>query len=788
MPSDGATGLATKRSQSAPTGTPDSAVLIAALKEQWPSMAGMAFMFILTIVLAMIIQPTYDYDELRAFGADGATKASFILMEGVMILVFTFVIIWMAKKNLQKFIQVGMWAVLWIALLYTLVPLAHMVMTPDTPGMEPTEIDGGSTILATANGGETVIALDLDGIMVLEGAGTAGGPNGGAEMLWNTNITPENGSSNSELNVLVQETDFVLCESSEWRRIDLASGAILENHSDDCQLGLTVLRDGEQEAWAIIYNGILVRVDEFHPNNPPEDWRWKMPESFDAKDIILAQKIGENHFLVVTGADATVVEIPDDRHANDLADPIPNVTTMWTAHPDSGERFIAATFGFQVGHAVNDSSDTRAFYIGSSGSSVQGYNINLSNGVVNVEANAALFDERNAFEGPIRGLLLADCCHGGAQDLWVLDGEDIEVYMGRNLIDRSRPMKVAGSEPVNLALSGGVNLDWEDRNMTDGIIVVETVPMDVEAGWTKGTWVMPPREDVVILGAPMMWADVVGVLLSIALLVGLVIHPEWYLVNLFGILVGAGVSTMLGVSFVPWLVILFMVGMSFYDHWAVNKSKHMLDLADTMIDLKLPILLVAPKDRHYSFIDEGGDVMAERAESTSGLDQTPQPVKASAEMAEVEGVDLSETSVAAAGESDDSVDSPLVAGSPDFATGDRFEGMQPTAQSQHGDEGSAEAMFMGLGDVIFPGILVISALTWLPEGTSMLGFGSGPLMVAIGTLIGGLLGYFALMTRVAMGKPQAGLPLLCGGSILGYLISVLIFIGPVGLVFNITLF
>jgi len=97
-------------------------------------------------------------------------------------------------------------------------------------------------------------------------------------------------------------------------------------------------------------------------------------------------------------------------------------------------------------------------------------------------------------------------------------------------------------------------------------------------------------------------------------------------------------------------------------------------------------------------------------------------------------------------------------------------------------------MFMGLGDVIFPGILVISALTWLPEGTSMLGFGSGPLMVAIGTLIGGLLGYFALMTRVAMGKPQAGLPLLCGGSILGYLISVLIFIGPVGLVFNITLF
>ena len=41
----------------------------------------------------------------------------------------------------------------------------------------------------------------------------------------------------------------------------------------------------------------------------------------------------------------------------------------------------------------------------------------------------------------------------------------------------------------------------------------------------------------------------------------------------------------------------------------------------------------------------------------------------------------------------------------------------------------------------------------------------------MGTLFGGLLGYFALMTQVARGKPQAGLPLLNGGSILGYLVS-----------------
>ena len=34
-----------------------------------------------------------------------------------------------------------------------------------------------------------------------------------------------------------------------------------------------------------------------------------------------------------------------------------------------------------------------------------------------------------------------------------------------------------------------------------------------------------------------------------------------------------------------------------------------------------------------------------------------------------------------------------------------------------------------------------------------------------------------MMTQVARGKPQAGLPLLNGGSILGYLISGAVFIG-----------
>ena len=207
-------------------------------------------------------------------------------------------------------------------------------------------------------------------------------------------------------------------------------------------------------------------------------------------------------------------------------------------------------------------------------------------------------------------------------------------------------------------------------------------------------------------------------------------YPEWYVVNTVGVLVGSGVIVMLGIAFVPVLIILFMVLAAIYDHWAVNGSKHMLELADTMIDLKLPVLLVAPKDTSYTFLKQDGDIR----EGTE-----PRPV------APPEGAEM---------------------------------GMTKPKQR--------DALFMGLGDVIFPGMLVISSITFLPEiGPVVFDFWGdpskpvhlGPMMVGMGTLLGGLVGYAALMTQVARGKPQAGLPLLNGGSILGYLLSGALAIG-----------
>ncbi len=83
------------------------------------------------------------------------------------------------------------------------------------------------------------------------------------------------------------------------------------------------------------------------------------------------------------------------------------------------------------------------------------------------------------------------------------------------------------------------------------------------------------------------------------------------------------------------------------------------------------------------------------------------------------------------------------------------------------------ALFMGLGDVVIPGALVTSAFAWLPA--TPLGGGVGAnLVVALGVLIGSLVGYAILMQFVLRGRAQAGLPFLNGFAILGYFVSFLL--------------
>jgi presenilin-like A22 family membrane protease len=87
-----------------------------------------------------------------------------------------------------------------------------------------------------------------------------------------------------------------------------------------------------------------------------------------------------------------------------------------------------------------------------------------------------------------------------------------------------------------------------------------------------------------------------------------------------------------------------------------------------------------------------------------------------------------------------------------------------------------EAMFVGLGDLIIPGILSVSAFTFLNQDPlNALGRSLGPVapyaVVALGAVLGSLVGFLVLMRFVLKGNPQAGLPLLNGGALIGFAVA-----------------
>ena len=198
-------------------------------------------------------------------------------------------------------------------------------------------------------------------------------------------------------------------------------------------------------------------------------------------------------------------------------------------------------------------------------------------------------------------------------------------------------------------------------------------------------------------------AGVVGIVAAVGLTALLWWFPEWYVVDTVGVLVAAGAAGIFGISFGLLPSLLLLVAFAAYDAIAVYRTKHMLDLADSVLELRLPIMFVVPKTRGYSFLTETRKV------KDPGPDDEP---------------------------------------------------------------GKREAMFMGLGDAVIPGVLVVSALTFL-EPVATFGPVESQLLVAFATMLGSFAGFLALMWFVLKGNPHAGLPLLNGGAILGFLLALL---------------
>lgn len=183
---------------------------------------------------------------------------------------------------------------------------------------------------------------------------------------------------------------------------------------------------------------------------------------------------------------------------------------------------------------------------------------------------------------------------------------------------------------------------------------------------------------------------VISAILSTVITVVLYKYPEWYIIDLVGICIAGGVSALIGISLSVIPVIILLVLLAIYDAISVYKTKHMITMAEGIMDLKLPILFVIPKHSNYSFLKES------------------------------------------------------------FKEGEK-----------------REAFFMGLGDAVMPTLLVVSAAVFMQSN-------GGISLPVLGAMLGTLAGHVVLSILVMRGNPQAGLPFLNSGVILGFFVGVLL--------------
>ena len=221
---------------------------------------------------------------------------------------------------------------------------------------------------------------------------------------------------------------------------------------------------------------------------------------------------------------------------------------------------------------------------------------------------------------------------------------------------------------------------------------------------------------------------ILGTVLAGCATVLLLRFPEWYVIDVLGVLLAGGIASIFGISLEPLPVIVLLVLLAVYDAISVYRTKHMLTLANGVMQQKVPIMVIAPKKRNYSFIKEGFESIKPKDSSSSS--SPPSSSSASSFLA-------TESS----------------SSEPSFAH-------------------NRAAYLMGLGDLIMPTVLVVSAAVFVPGG----GIGIFSLC-SITTLIGSLIGLCLLMSFVQRGSAHAGLPPLNGGAIIGFLIGMILIYG-----------
>jgi presenilin-like A22 family membrane protease len=222
----------------------------------------------------------------------------------------------------------------------------------------------------------------------------------------------------------------------------------------------------------------------------------------------------------------------------------------------------------------------------------------------------------------------------------------------------------------------------------------------------------------------------------------LYLYPEWYVIDATGVVMGIGAAGLFGINFgiLPALVLLTVLAV--YDAISVYGTEHMLDLASGVMDLRVPVVLVVPLSLSYTFLDTD----EENTDEDSTDDETEGAV------ADGAGAD-SEAEATEADEADEANDAEEAGERPGLADRD--------------------ALFIGLGDAVIPTVLIASAAFFIRDVPTLALPGLSIPLPAGTAMVGTLAGLVILLWMVLKGRAHAGLPLLNGGAISGYLVGAL---------------
>lgn len=620
------------------------------LKNNIYSVISMGALFVIVWVIAIIIAPIYSQTQSEAMGGrETIENPSFAFFYLGIILVFTFVILWIAKRKKEKFIKGLILAAIFMTMVYLFIPLTIAIMYPsEGDGWGFTETN--STVVAL-NAGD----IDDDGVI---------------EIVC--------GCSDNRIRVYESENHTLEWESDEF---SANISQILINDVDN---------DGSNNI-VVLSNNISV----LDGGNKSEKWSVSFA---NFTTINTVDWVSNETISLIAGTDDTKVMlfVSDTIYYEfDLSGILNNISYLDTIED---ERIIASddstivlfnttTMDVEAELEITELEEIRALTVYNDPQG-EDYIIAADNDFAyryNLSGNKHIMQSKKK-SPEINAIYLEKYsipnCKDSIPDT-IIVGKRI-VFIFPDLLDNDKPFYfLRFGYDIHSFLSADLDGDGSKEMI-----------LGKEDGY---------KYTSIVFGEGINYLPPIIISIAIALSLTYIVHkyPEWYVVDTVGLVMGIGATVILGVTFaiLPALVLLLILAI--YDAISVYKTKHMISLADSVIDLNLPVLLVIPKKWSYSFRKE-----------------------------------------------------------------------KPRLKEQLESGAEREAMFMGLGDIVIPTLLAISALSFLSSSQSELGIAIN-LLVSIGTMIGILIGFTVLMTYVLKGNPQAGLPLLNSGAMGGFILTYL---------------